>query len=134
MVNKVGADKRRRDGLADVDTARNHDAVHRRANDRIAQIDLRLIHRRLGLAHLGLSNVDLRARRIVCGLRRVQFALRHQFALLEFFGAFQSPFGIFKGNFRFRQVGLGGQHIGAGFFDTRGESRLIELARPPVPW
>ena len=86
-----------------------------------------MIHRRLRLAHLGLRNVELRARRIVGRLRHVQFALRYKFALLELFGALQSSLSVFHGNFRLRGAGLRGEQIGASLFDACGEFRLIEL-------
>ena len=82
----------------------------------------------MSLAHLRLRHIDLGARRIIGGLRRVQFALGHQFSLFEFLGPFQSPIGILQRDFRLRQAGLGGQHIGAGLFDARGKARLIELS------
>ena len=60
-------------GLADIDTARNHDAVDGRSNRAMIEIGLRLIERALLDFHIGLGLMQRRRCRIEVGLRRTLF-------------------------------------------------------------
>ncbi len=78
ITKSVGRLEGRGHRLADVDAARDHDAVDRRVDDGVAEVELglvdgghRLAHRRLGRLHRG-------DRAVVVRLRRVEVALRHE--------------------------------------------------------
>ncbi len=127
--------------LADVDAALRDDAVDRRGDDRVVQIDLVLIDGRLRLRDGRLGLRDRRLLRLqhgLCGIdrnfRRVEIALRHEIPGRELFAARvlllrvdELHFGPLEIALRLGQVRLRLREVGLRLLQLRLEERRIEL-------
>ena len=96
----------RRNGLADVHVARDDDAVDRRADDRVAEVHLRLIERSLRLHELRLGGFHRRVRGVGRRFGRIEIAFGDEFLRGEIAGATELDPGVGGLHTRALDVGL----------------------------
>jgi hypothetical protein len=134
-LRQVGGDdeQRRRvhaggDGLADVDIARDHDAVDGGFDDGVLQVDFALVQRGLRLDHRGLGGLELRLGGAHGHLRGLEVLRRDELPVREALVPLQLAARVLDADPQAIDVRLGTGQVGAALLDLRLDQRRVQLS------